>query len=177
MPLREYRPRAGAYLMQVHLTTPRQGSVHMRAEGLEPPRAFAHRHLKPARLPVSPRPPTWRASQRPGAAPRAPRLYVRPEDGRVDHIGGWRLKRRHARSGSRHQRWSGRFSSCAGPNRAGAPGLRRGVFATTSRIRPLPAAVRRPRWHSVPATRGGSPTGRGHRLKPDSVWVRIPPAA
>ena len=28
----------------------------MRAEGLEPPRAFAHRHLKPARLPISPRP-------------------------------------------------------------------------------------------------------------------------
>src|SRR4051812_42641413 len=28
----------------------------MRAEGLEPPRAEAHRHLKPARLPIPPRP-------------------------------------------------------------------------------------------------------------------------
>jgi hypothetical protein len=28
----------------------------VRAEGLEPPRVLAHRHLKPARLPISPRP-------------------------------------------------------------------------------------------------------------------------
>ncbi len=42
----------------------------MRAEGLEPPRAFAHRHLKPARLPVSPRPRTRRRddSRRPEPA-------------------------------------------------------------------------------------------------------------
>ncbi len=28
----------------------------MRAEGLEPSRSFEHRHLKPARIPISPRP-------------------------------------------------------------------------------------------------------------------------
>src|SRR5580704_3501159 len=50
----------------------------MRAEGLEPPRAFAHRHLKPARVPIPPRPRPERWSilrprrplDRPESAPR-----------------------------------------------------------------------------------------------------------
>ena len=39
----------------------------MRAEGLEPPRTFAHRHLKPARLPISPRPRSVRSILGPGS--------------------------------------------------------------------------------------------------------------
>jgi hypothetical protein len=38
------------------------GGGGVRAEGLEPPRALAHRHLKPARRPVPPRPRVLRAA-------------------------------------------------------------------------------------------------------------------
>ena len=40
----------------------------MRAEGIEPPRAEAHRDLNPARLPISPRPRGWFTAYRRGYA-------------------------------------------------------------------------------------------------------------
>ena len=49
--------RSVAILEQLVGGRPEAGGRNtMRAEGLEPPRAFAHRHLKPARLPIPPRP-------------------------------------------------------------------------------------------------------------------------
>src|SRR5215213_1562119 len=36
--------------------TPNRRPAAMRAEGLEPPRSFEHRHLKPACIPIPPRP-------------------------------------------------------------------------------------------------------------------------
>ena len=57
----------------------------MRAEGLEPPRAFAHRLLRPACLPVPPRPRTTarRGSSRAGYDPSAPARVPKSVKGAV----------------------------------------------------------------------------------------------
>src|SRR5262245_39392248 len=44
------KPRTGC------LAASKPGELLVRAEGFEPTRSFEHRHLKPARIPVSPRP-------------------------------------------------------------------------------------------------------------------------
>ena len=53
------RDRRVLQRVAVHAHAPGQvASRQLRAEGLEPPSRFRHRHLKPARLPISPRPRT-----------------------------------------------------------------------------------------------------------------------